>query len=707
MQLRLTLVAITLMLTASSAAALPGFEEVKKAHRSSEAVLLDRHGEALHELRVDLTGRRLAWVKLEDTSPVLIQALVQAEDRRFFEHEGVDWRALAGAAVDSVFRRGRRGGSTLTMQLAAHLDPALKPQGAHRNLIQKIDQISLARELEQSWSKNQILEAYLNLVTFRGELVGLGAAARGLFGKAPSGLDEGEAALLVTLLRSPKASPEAVTRRACALARALKMGIDDRAIRTRVAEALGTPQPLPAEGGPAPQAARQLLKHGGERVTSTLDAALQRFALETLQRQLFLLADRKVRDGAVLVADNATGEILAYVGNSGAQASAPHVDGATAPRQAGSTLKPFLYGLAFERRLLTAASLLDDSPVNLVTPSGLYVPQNYDRDFKGLVSARVALASSLNVPAVRALMLVSADRFVDRLQDLGFADVTEGGDYYGFALALGSAEVRLGELVNAYRTLANGGRWSPLILRQGSPAAKGRRVMDAAAAYIVSDILADPEARGMTFGLASALASRGWAAVKTGTSKDMRDNWCVGYSDRYTVGVWVGNFKGDSMRDISGVSGAAPVWLEVMNFLHTFSPGRRPKRPAGVESARARFDSEQEPEREEIFIAGTANPRLRLKGGESERPRLVYPARGTIIALDPDIPPERQRVHLQVAGARGSLLIRLDQEDLRASPEGALWQPRGGRHVALLVDGAGAELDRVEFEVRGKLGPSR
>jgi len=149
-------------------------------------------------------------------------------------------------------------------------------------------------------------------------------------------------------------------------------------------------------------------------VTSTLDASLQSFALETLQRQLMLIAGRNVRDGAVLVADNATGEILAYVGNNGVQASAPHVDGIAAPRQAGSTLKPFLYALAFEKRLLTAASLLDDSPVNLVTPSGLYVPQNYDRDFKGLVSARVALASSLNVPAVRTLMLVNADRFVDR-----------------------------------------------------------------------------------------------------------------------------------------------------------------------------------------------------------------------------------------------------------------------------------------------------
>ena len=682
---------------------MPGFEEVKRAHRSSEATLLDRHGETLHELRADFAGRRLAWVKVEDVSPLLIKALVQAEDRRFFEHEGVDWRGLAGAAVDNVLGRGRRGGSTLTMQLAARLDPALKPQEGHRNLSQKIGQISLARELERSWNKNQILEAYLNLATFRGELVGLGAAARGLFGKAPGGLDEEEAVLLVTLLRSPGAAPKTVARRAGALAQALKIRTDEERLRDRAAEALDNPLPLPAEGGCAPHVARRLLKEGGERVISTLDGSLQRFALETLRRQLVRLAGRNVRDGAVLVVDNPTGEILAYVGNGGGQASALQVDGVAAPRQAGSTLKPFLYALAFEKRLLTAASLLDDSPVNLVTPSGLYVPQNYDRDFKGLVSARVALASSLNVPAVRTLMLVNADRFVDRLQDLGFADVTEGGDYYGFALALGSAEVRLTQLVNAYRTLANGGRWSPLILRPDSPKANGRRVMDAAVAYIVSDILADPEARGRTFGLASPLVSRGWAAVKTGTSKDMRDNWCVGYSDRYTVGVWVGNFNGDPMWDVSGVSGAAPVWLEVMNFLHAISTGRSPRRPAGVESSLLRFDSDLEPEREEIFMTGTERPRMKLKSGEAESPRLVYPARGTIIALDPDIPLDRQRVLMQVDGIGGSLLIRLGQEELRASPEGALWQPHAGRHVASLVDGWGTELDRVEFEVRGKL----
>ena len=180
-------------------------------------------------------------------------------------------------------------------------------------------------------------------------------------------------------------------------------------------------------------------------------------AAEVLQQQLAALAEQHVADGAVLVVDNRTGEVLAYVGNAGNSASAFYVDGVRAARQAGSTLKPFLYQMAIEDRLITNASLIDDSPVNLITPTGLYVPQNYDRDFKGLTSVRTALASSLNVPAVRTLMLVGADAFAERLKMLGFDGVTGDGDFYGYSLALGSAEVSLWQLTNAFRALANGG----------------------------------------------------------------------------------------------------------------------------------------------------------------------------------------------------------------------------------------------------------
>ena len=365
-----------------------------------------------------------------------------------------------------------------------------------------------------------------------------------------------------------------------------------------------------------------------------MDAGVQRFAQGALIHQLDTLSAERVRDGAVLVVDNRSGEVLAYVGNAGNG----FVDGVVAPRQAGSTLKPFLYEMAISRRLLTAASVLKDAPVNLVTPTGLYVPQNYDNDFRGPVSLRTALGSSLNVPAVRTLMLVGAESFVSQLRRLGFSQLTEGGDFYGYSLALGSAEVNLWQLVNAYRTLANSGEFSPLTL-VAEQKTRRYRVLNRDASYIVSDILADRSARGLTFGLENVLATPFWSAVKTGTSKDMRDNWCVGYSGRYTVGVWVGNFDGSPMQDVSGVTGAAPVWLEVMRYLHYEQPAALPRPVPGVVAAEIHYSPAIETPRREWFLRGTETTEVRLPDhSEPRMARIAYPARGAILAVDPDIP---------------------------------------------------------------------
>src|SRR6185436_10392516 len=227
----------------------------------------------------------------------------------------------------------------------------------------------------------------------------------------------------------------------------------------------------------APHVARALVTSEQRRVQSTLDGSLQGLVLDAANRQLAALDQQHVGDAAVLVVDNASGEVLAYVGNSGESSSARYVDGVKAARQAGSALKPFLYELAIEQRLLTAASLLEDSQVNLVTPTGLYVPQDYDRDFKGVVSLRTALSASLNVPAVRTLMLVGVDGFLERLRELGFDGLTRDADYYGYSLALGSAEVNLWQLTNAFRVLANGGVLSPLKLTAAGKSSS-RRVMN-------------------------------------------------------------------------------------------------------------------------------------------------------------------------------------------------------------------------------------
>jgi penicillin-binding protein 1C len=679
------------------------FEEVRRSHRSSEAVLLDRNGELLHELRVDDAVRRLSWVALPDVSPALVEAVVRAEDRRFFEHGGVDWRALGDAAIDTLLKGAPRGASTLSMQVAAMLEPTLRATGSHRTVTQKWDQIRAARALEARWSKREILEAYLNLSPFRGELTGLGAAARGLFDKAPSGLDARVAAILAALLRGPNAPPDVVARRACGVAAPARGVIECGPFEVLARAALGKAPRLEARVALAPHLARELLSRDASRVVTTLDRRLQSAVLEVLSRQIDELARRGVRDAAALVVDNATGDVLAYAGNQGAGASAPFVDGVRAQRQAGSTLKPFLYAQVIEERLLTPASLLDDSPADLVTPSGLYVPQNYDRDFRGAVSVRAALSGSLNVPAVRTLMLLGPERFTDRLREFGFEHVVPSGDFYGYSLALGSADVSLRELVNAYRALANGGQWSPLRVLPAPPG-RARTVADAGAAWIVTDILSDRGARSASFGLENPLATPFWTAVKTGTSKDMRDNWCIGVSRRFTVGVWVGNFDGSPMRDVSGVSGAAPAWLAIMQRLHRNEATPAAPRPANVVLQRVRFSPPIEPERDEVFLRGTEVSEVVLAPSVGSGVRIAYPGDGAILAVDPDIPEVAQRVRFATTQALDGLQWRVNDTLLATDPSGGvLWKPSPGRFELVLSDAGGAVLDRVRFEVRGIL----
>lgn len=694
-----------LLLSGAVLADVPGFDEVKSAWRPSEAYLLDGKGEVLHELRVDFTARRLDWVAIEEMSPALIGRVIQSEDRRFHQHAGVDWWALGGALADYLSGAKARGASTLSMQMAAMLDPELTPEGDRRSIIQKLMQVRAALRLEERWTKDQILESYLNLTSFYGELQGIGAAARELFGKSPSGLSAAESVVLAALLPSPNRRGSRLGKRACAIA-----GVDDTTPRClelmRLAEGLSeSPRHSRLPVTLASHLAHARLRDPGERVQTTLDRRLQRLALEALEQQLAGLRSNNVRDGAVLIVDNPSGEVRAYVGAAGPHSNAIHVDGVRAPRQAGSTLKPFLYGLAIEQGYLTAASLLDDSPINLGTASGLYIPQNYDRDFKGLVSVRTALAGSLNVPAVRTLVVTGVDAFRDRLQSLGYRGITRDGDYYGYSLALGSAEISLFEQVNAYRTLANGGIVSPLkIWQDRARTDPPTRVMSEEAAFIVADILSDRAGRAVTFGLDNPLVTRYWTAVKTGTSKDMRDNWCIGFSSEYTVGVWVGNFEGDAMHRVSGITGAAPVWLTLMNALHAGSPGTEPKRPSNLIAGAISFVPSVEPRRQEWFVPGTETNLVRLADPGALRPSIVSPPDGVTIALDPDIPADRQLVLFSTSGLSDAILV-LDGRTIGSAGGALKWQPTPGKHTLALQTRDGRVYDTVTFTVRG-LRPS-
>ncbi len=694
---------------AGAAHALPTYSEVRQASVKSDSLLLDRHGEIIHELRVNPDFRQLDWTPLQNISPAMKEAVIQAEDKRFYEHSGVDYQSIGGAILHGFTSTSLRGASTITMQLVSMLEREIQPTQGRRSLWQKARQVLAAWKMEKSWSKDKILEAYLNLIFFRGELRGVASASRGFFGKDPHGLDRAEALILASLIRFPEASSTGVTHRAVHLGQSLKWGVEDQDISSRVRQIFLGPKDIKPQVALAPHVAKQLLRGrpGGSSVICTLDRGIQRLALERLQYHLLPLRAQNVRDGAMLIVENRTGEILAYVSCSGDPAMARFVDGVQARRQAGSTLKPFLYALAFDGRILTPASLLDDSPLDVAVSSGVYRPRNYDSQFQGLVPVRVALASSLNVPAVRALSLVGLEPFLNKLRNLGIKGLSESGDFYGPSLALGSADVTLWELVNAYRSLANGGEWSEPRLTIGEKASSAKKqAFSREAAFLVSDILSDRQARSITFGLENSLATRFWTAVKTGTSKDMRDNWCIGYSRKYTVGVWVGNFSGEPMWNVSGVSGAAPVWIEVMNWLHRRDAGSGPPPPANL--VRAKICSAQGVPlaKEEWFIRGTESTFQEPRGSQYNA-RIVYPPSGSVIALDPDIPPGRQKIFFSVKPNGDHWEWRLNGRHLGKTNKAIAWAPQAGKYDLAIVDPEGRIIDSVRFKVQGsdKDGP--
>ena len=682
--------------------ALPSFAEVRAAFRASDMRLLDRHGEILHERRLDLHGRRLAWTSLADISPALQAAVIASEDRRFYRHVGVDIRAILGAVARGLVGKPLRGASTISMQLVTHIHPDLRHRGTPRTIAQKWRQMRLAWGLERGWSKAEILEAYLNLVSYRGELQGITAAASLLFAKAPHGITDTEALILAVLLRGPNAEPATVARRAAALQQTHLGTATSEDITTSVERALNTHAGTGPRVSLAPHVAQRLLRttFPSGAVRSTLDRRLQEFAVDTLRRHLMTVRTQRVYDGAVVVVDNHTGEVLAYVAGSGILSSARHVDSIQARRQTGSILKPFLYGMALEQKILTPASLLEDTPLDVPVLGGLNRPRNYDEQFRGLVTVRTALAGSLNIPAVRTLALIGAEVLVQQLRHLGLEGVIESGDYYGPSLALGSVDASLWELVHAYRTLANGGMWSPLRLTLGEPAGQNsRRLYSEATAFLLSHILSDRDSRSITFGLESPLATRFWSAVKTGTSKEMRDNWCVGYTRQYTVGVWVGNLSGEPMRNVSGVTGAAPIWGEIMAWLHRTTPSLPIEPPAGVLERKVSFPDGVEPGRNEWFLQGT-EPQLPAERLARGFPQIRMPVSGEVIALDPDIPAAHQRVPFAGDDTSAGQRWILNGKELGPGTGLLLWEPLPGWHTLSLVDHARQVLDTVHFEVR-------
>jgi penicillin-binding protein 1C len=546
----------------------------------ASVTLLDRSGIPLRSTR-SADGARGGWVPIEAIDADIIRAFIAAEDQRFLHHRGIDVRALGRAARDNVLRRQVvSGASTITMQTARLL------RGGRRDWRGKLAQAAWALRLEAHLGKHEILELYLNRVPLGEGTIGVAAAAALYFDAAASDVSLGQAALLAGFARAPArdnviaAPARAAARRRVVLQRMEQLGQVAQA-DAAIAAAEPAAARLDRSRFLAPHFTTRVLAQLGPRTTgtvpTTLDLDLQRALEAEVRHTVATLADRAAAQAAVVVLDNAAGDVLAWVGSPDFFAEENgQVDMVVSRRQPGSTLKPFLYGLAFDRGF-TAATVLPDVPRTYVTAGGPYAPQNYDRRFRGPVRAREALASSYNVPAVELAERVGTAALLRTLQDAGFSSLAATPEHYGLGLALGNGDVSLIEIANAYRGLAAGGVWRPwrnVTDPATAPQPDERRFVSRHAAALVLDILADPMARIPGFGTSTPLEFPFRAAAKTGTSRHYSDNWAVATTARFTVAVWVGNFDGRPMQRVSGISGAGPLLHRaVLETARRHSPG--------------------------------------------------------------------------------------------------------------------------------------
>lgn len=530
-------------------------------------VLLDRHGDPILHLTLP-DSSRAAPVPLDQIPADLVACTLAAEDKRFYQHGGIDLLATLRAGRDFILhRRVVSGASTITQQLVKISSPP-----ARRHPLTKIREALAARRLEMTWTKKEILTAYLNRLDYGNLRIGSAEAVRFYFQKPLADLSLAECALLAGLPQAPsRLNPvrhpkRATVRRNTVLDRLAAAGtLDASRIRAARIEPV-TLRPL-VESQPAPWLAIQAA--GSTSLTTTLDLPLQR-DLETIVREeTAKLREANLRHAAIVAIHNPTGEILALV--SSADWNDPRggqLNGALSPRSPGSTLKPFTYLLAMERNHRIPASILADIPSPFRTPQGLDLPENYDRQYRGPVTLRTALACSLNVPALREMNLLGGpEPLHELLEGLGITALGDDPELHGLGLTLGNAPVRLLELTNAYATLARQGRYFPPVLFPSKPNA-GRSMFDVRHAWLIADVLSDSQARSPSFQPGGPLDLPFRCAVKTGTSSDFHDNWCIGFTPEFTIGVWAGNFEHQPMKGLSGIDGAGPIFHRSMVRLH-------------------------------------------------------------------------------------------------------------------------------------------
>jgi penicillin-binding protein 1C len=621
----------------SVARTLPDVGELRQRSSQFETTrLLDRNGNVLYEILDPSAGRR-TYVPLSKISPLLVAATIATEDKTFYTHPGFDILAILRALWQN-YTQGEvvSGASTIPQQLARAL--LLSPEErAQRTYLRKAREIILAAEISRRYSKDEILELYLNEIYYGNLAYGIEAAAETYFGTTADKLTLAQAAFLAGLPQAPAiydvyTNPEAAFRRQQdVLLLMVRASLEQGCIQVS-----NSPQPVCVTAEMAAQAAREIrntpfrapqvtmryphwvnyvrqllesqydaqtIYRSGFTVYTTLDAALQDVAQSIVSAQVQALADRHVTNGALVAIRPSTGEILAMVGSADFYNAAisGQVNMATSPtRQPGSAIKPLTYVAAFEKGW-TPATLIWDVPSEF-PPSGdpndprpPYKPVNYDGKFHGAVTVRSALANSYNIPAVKALQFVGIyddpatpqkDGLIAMAERLGITSLTRPD--YGLSLTLGGGDVSLLELTAAYAVFANGGKRVPpvailritdhegRILYEYQPP-QGEQVIRAEHAFLISSILSDNEARAPMFGRNSVLNLPFPAAAKTGTSNDYRDNWTLGYTPDLTVGVWVGNADYTPMQGVSGISGAGPIWSQFMQSAVPYVTGGRPR----------------------------------------------------------------------------------------------------------------------------------
>lgn len=723
--------------------------------RAHEGVrVLDRRGELLYSTLSE-RGVRSRPLGAGEIPPAVLQATLAAEDHRFFSHPGVD-PVAALRALFVNFRAGRavEGGSTLSQQTI----DLLRGLGSRPSLITKAEEAILALRLEHRLSKESILALYLQIAPYGNNRVGIVEAADFYFGVAPGELTTAQAAFLAGLPRAPtrfdplRAPARALARQRVILARMERFGFIDSAARSRAEEERIeiTPQSAPPA---AHHFVERVLAASPERtgtIRTTLDADLQREIGGIIRAQKERLTDHGASAVAVAVLDNRTGEWLGWEGSGDYFGATGAIDGVITPRQPGSALKPFTYALAFERGLKPSAPLPDVPSTFPTAESGIvYKPRNYDGRFRGPLLPRVALASSVNVPAIWTLSQIGVEPLLHRLRRLGFTTLTGAPDFYGYGLTMGDAEVRLDQLVAAYATLARRGKHvTPRFIEDPSPDPTAPRVLDEAAAFLVSDMLADDDARESGFGRGSPLEFvEARVAVKTGTSQSYRDNWTVGFTGDVTVGVWVGNFDRRALRGgSSGVTGAAPIFHAVMEAAlrrYRTSASDAPfEAPAGVESREVCALSGEAPgpycprrvrewmpraaslarcswhglengapltrwpaeyvawardrateEAGARAVASSERPTMAIqasaRAGSASALAVTSPPDGATYWIDPTLRREFQSVRLRAKGGRGALVWSVNGREVAGGADDPKWRLVPGEHVVEVRDEAG------------------